>query len=194
MINSETIKYIIKYPLIIPHLLLYSLSGVDSKKRIQSDINLMNTRCKKNKGLSYYLIIRKPYRNLFYYRIPKTRFFKFFLPPYSLFSIVEGCDFEGGAFVLNHPYATIINAKKIGKGFTICHLTTIGNGKHGDNSELPIIGDNVSLGANVTILGGVTIGDNVIVGAGSVVVKDVPANCVVAGNPARVIKQFDKNE
>lgn len=40
----------------------------------------------------------------------------------------------------------------------------------------------------MTIIGNVNIGDNVIVGAGSVVVKDVPSNCVVAGNPAKIIK------
>ena len=49
-----------------------------------------------------------------------------------------------------------------------------------------------SIGANATILPGVTIGENSIVSVGSVVVKDVPDNCIVAGNPARVIKKIDK--
>jgi len=90
--------------------------------------------------------------------------------------------------VLNHPYGTIVNAKRIGDHFTVCQLTTIGNGMHGRNDLVPTIGNNVSVGANVNIIGDITIGDNVMIGAGSVVVKDVPANCVVAGNPARVIK------
>lgn len=47
------------------------------------------------------------------------------------------------------------------------------------------------IGANTTILPGVTIGRNSLVGAGSVVVKDVPENTVVAGNPARVIKRIE---
>jgi acetyltransferase-like isoleucine patch superfamily enzyme len=46
-----------------------------------------------------------------------------------------------------------------------------------------------SVGANATIVCGVTIGENALVGAGSVVTKDVPANTVVAGNPARIIKK-----
>ena len=50
------------------------------------------------------------------------------------------------------------------------------------------IGANVWIGAGAIILPGITIGDNSIVGAGSVVTKDVPANVVVAGNPAKVIK------
>lgn len=58
---------------------------------------------------------------------------------------------------------------------------------------MPIcIGDNVFIGANTTILGGVEIGDNVIVAAGSVVCKSLPANTVCAGNPARVIKSLDE--
>lgn len=187
IIKVETVKYIFCFPLVVPHLLLFALCGGETRCRIHEDLETMNRRCKKNKPLSFYLIVRKPYRNLFYYRIPIARVFKLLLPEYSLFFIAEGCDFGGGAFVLNHPYATIINAKKIGKNFTCCHLTTIGNGKHGDNSLRPTIGDNVSLGANVTIIGDVTIGNNVSIGAGSVVVKDVPDNCTVVGNPARII-------
>lgn len=45
-----------------------------------------------------------------------------------------------------------------------------------------------SIGSGATLLGGITVGENAIVGAGSVVTKDVPNNCVVAGNPARVIR------
>lgn len=44
------------------------------------------------------------------------------------------------------------------------------------------------LGANICIIGDIRIGNNVTVGAGTVVVKDVPDNCVVVGNPARIIK------
>jgi acetyltransferase-like isoleucine patch superfamily enzyme len=51
------------------------------------------------------------------------------------------------------------------------------------------IESNVRIGSNATILP-VTIGKNSIVGAGSVVTKDVPPNCVVAGNPARVIREL----
>lgn len=50
------------------------------------------------------------------------------------------------------------------------------------------IGNNVSIGCNVCIIGSIRIGNNVKIGAGSVVIKDVPDNCVIAGNPAKVIK------
>lgn len=52
------------------------------------------------------------------------------------------------------------------------------------------IGDNVWIGGNVIICPGVTIGDNTTIGAGSVVVKDIPANVVAAGNPCRIIRNL----
>lgn len=54
-----------------------------------------------------------------------------------------------------------------------------------------VIEDNVLLGANSVILEGVTVGQGSVVAAGAVVIEDVPANTVVAGVPARVIKQMD---
>lgn len=54
------------------------------------------------------------------------------------------------------------------------------------------IGNNVFLGMNCTVLKGVTIGDNVIIGANSLVNKDIPPNCVAAGNPCRVIMSLEE--
>lgn len=49
-----------------------------------------------------------------------------------------------------------------------------------------------SIGSNATILGNVTVGENALVGAGSVVTKDVPANMIVAGNPARILRRINE--
>jgi acetyltransferase-like isoleucine patch superfamily enzyme len=57
--------------------------------------------------------------------------------------------------------------------------------------ERTLIKKGASIGSGVTILSGVTIGENAIVGAGSVVTKDVPANAIVAGNPARLKRLID---
>lgn len=56
------------------------------------------------------------------------------------------------------------------------------------------IGNNCWIGANVTICPGVTIGENSVIGAGSVVTKDIPANCVAAGNPCKVIREIDERD
>ncbi|ABS64702.1 transferase hexapeptide repeat containing protein [Parvibaculum lavamentivorans DS-1] len=53
------------------------------------------------------------------------------------------------------------------------------------------IGENVWLGVRAIIGKGVTIGDNSIIGAGAVVTRDIPANCIAAGNPARVVRELD---
>lgn len=56
-----------------------------------------------------------------------------------------------------------------------------------------MIGRNVWIGAGVTVVPGITIGNNAVVGAGSVVTKNVPANTVVAGIPAKRIKTIEPN-
>ncbi len=64
-----------------------------------------------------------------------------------------------------------------------------------DSAHKPVsIADNVWLGDHCTVLKGVTIGENSIVAAGAVVSRDVPPDVIVAGNPAKVVKQLDPDE
>ena len=74
--------------------------------------------------------------------------------------------------------------------YTACHSTNPVERNTRQEWAKPVtIGNNVWIGGSVTILAGVTIGDNCTIGAGSVVTRDIPANSVAVGNPARVVKQ-----
>jgi len=89
------------------------------------------------------------------------------------------------------------------EGVTIGDLCLIGHGTiftndifEGPNLHTWIIrktyvGNNVRIGSNATLLP-IRIGDNSIIGAGAVVTKDVPKNCVVAGNPAKIIRRLEE--
>lgn len=139
--------------------------------------------------LLYHLHTNRYYRVLFYHRIGpvKAALLKWYRPGDRYFSIANKTKIGEGMWIA-HPYATILNAQSIGKNFRCIHCTTLGATSKGE----PSLGDNVSLGANVTIIGPVHIGNNVTIGAGSVVVKDIPDNCVAVGNPCKPIKFLNR--
>lgn len=75
---------------------------------------------------------------------------------------------------------------------TAWHPVEPGPRRAGLEAASPItIGDNVWIGGGAIVLPGVIIGDNSVIGAGAVVTKDIPANAVAVGNPARVVKTLD---
>ncbi|MFD0750796.1 serine O-acetyltransferase [Mucilaginibacter calamicampi] len=108
-----------------------------------------------------------------------------------LFNYLLGIDIPdtteiGYAFNVFHGQGLVISKDTvIGDYVTVRQNTTIGNA-HAEGG-CPTIGNFVNIGANTCIIGNITIGDNVTIGAGSVVVKDVMPNSVVAGNPAKII-------
>lgn len=110
-----------------------------------------------------------------------------------------------GDFVLISPGNQIIASERI----TIGSNTMIASGCYISDSDwhdtydrtaehnkhAPVtFEENVWIGSRVTVGKGVTIGKNSIIGAGSVVTRDIPANVIAAGNPAKVIKDLDPNE
>lgn len=88
-------------------------------------------------------------------------------------------------------FSCIVISKRaiIGDNCTIFQGVTLGKTNHG----CPLLGDNVVVCANSTVIGNVKIGNNAVVGAGSVVIRDVPENAVVVGNPARVVSYEGEN-
>jgi acetyltransferase-like isoleucine patch superfamily enzyme len=97
--------------------------------------------------------------------------------------ICEGVTIESGVFVghgvtfINDRYPRATNAA--------------GQPQTEDdwNCQRTLIRRGASIGSGATLLGGITVGENAIIGAGSVVTKDVPPDTIVAGNPARALKQ-----
>ena len=93
---------------------------------------------------------------------------------------------------------------RIGDGCMCAPNVVIATAAHPIDSEmrraalqynLPVtIGNNVWLGAGAIVLPGVTIGDNTVVGAGAVVTKNLPANVVAVGNPARVLREIGEHD
>lgn len=100
------------------------------------------------------------------------------------------CDIEFGSSIL-----VAAGVSFIGKDDHRCHKpgTTMWDSGRGDNYKT-FIGNDVWIGQNAIIIGGVRIGDGAIVAAGSVVTKDVPPCAIVGGNPARIIKYRFDNE
>lgn len=94
--------------------------------------------------------------------------------------------------ILDEALVTIGDNAFIGPNvsiFTACHpLEAEARNRMIEWAEAVSIGDNVWIGGNAVILPGVTLGHNVVVGAGAVVTKSFPDNCLIAGNPARIIR------
>jgi putative colanic acid biosynthesis acetyltransferase WcaB len=97
----------------------------------------------------------------------------------------------GRNLVFYHGQGLVVNYKTIiGDNCVLRNGVTIGHKKLADGtlSKCPRIGNNVDIGANVCIIGDITIGNNVTIGAGAVVVKDIPDNSIAVGNPARILE------
>ncbi|MDD4689900.1 MAG: hypothetical protein PHE51_09175 [Eubacteriales bacterium] len=110
----------------------------------------------------------------------------FILPEVSSLEIFDNCKIDG-CFPIAHGTSTYINADSIGANCTINQNITIGV----SNDKRPNIGDNVTIRTGAIVIDGVTIGNNSLIAAGSVVIRDLPSNCMVAGNPAVVKKHLD---
>lgn len=174
--------------LTIPSIIAYFIIPANNKLKIDLDLNRYYDKAPihfDKLKLSIILIYFKSYRNIFYKRVGSvSNLFSWILPKEKTFYLLSSID--SGAYC-PHTYATILNAKSIGKNFSCRQCTTIGNKQDGLNNKKPIIGDNVTVGANAVIIGDIKIGNNVVIGAGSVVVKDIPDNTIVVGNPAHSI-------
>ena len=94
----------------------------------------------------------------------------------------------GDHFYIGHFGGIIINASAvIGNNCNLSHGVTIGISGRGDRRGVPIIGNNVYIGANAVIAGNLIVGDNVVIGANSLVTESVEPNITVVGVPAKKV-------
>lgn len=107
----------------------------------------------------------------------------------------DDCFINFNCTILDEAKVTIGNNAFLGPNvsiYTACHpLEPEKRNKFIQWAEPVTIGNNVWIGGDVTVLPGVNIGDNVVIGAGAVVTKSFPANVVIGGNPAIIIKEID---
>ena len=108
------------------------------------------------------------------------------------YNIAIGTNMIGYGFKIPHVVGggRIINCNSMGNYCSANVGVVVGN-NHNWNDR-PIIGDHVTLTMGCKVYGGICIGNNVTVAPNSVVIKDVPDNCVVSGVPAKIIKLDDK--
>lgn len=181
------LKILANIPRVLPHVVCYLLSK--NRRVITEDIiarpQYRNMAWEKSSlpwELCCTLIDEPEFRNLFYMRVGGIgHFLNVFLPKISSMRLSRHIA-EG--FCPIHSYSTIINGgARIGRNCTVYHCVTIGVEKSG----VPVIGDNVTIGAGAILMGGIRIGNNVKIGAGAIVVDDVPDNSTVVCQKARVI-------
>lgn len=129
---------------------------------------------------------------------PVNRTFALFPPFYTDFG--KNITVEDGVFINSGCHFQDQGGITIGEGSLIGHNVVLATLNHDMDPEhrkdlhpAPIkIGKHVWIGSNATVCPGVTIGDGAVVAAGAVVTKDVPANAVVGGVPAKVIRYITK--
>lgn len=176
--------------LYIPHFIIYCIDS-NKRKLINSDLaaikHQLNISLPIGVQLLYQLHTNRYFRHVFYYRIgPVLDMLISWYRPGDKYFWIPFSTKVGKGLTYAHPYSTVLNAESIGDNFSCLHCVTIG--KKGPGERRPRIGNNVTVGCHVAIIGDITIGNNVTIGAGCVVVKDMPDNVVVVGNPARIIK------
>lgn len=99
----------------------------------------------------------------------------------------------GEGLFIDHGHGVVIGETAIlGDNVTLYQGVTLGGTGKDSGKRHPTVGDNVVIGAGAKVLGPFTVGSNSKVGAGAIVLKEVPENCTVVGNPGRVVKRGER--
>lgn len=99
----------------------------------------------------------------------------------------------GKGLVIDHGDGVVIGETTvIGDNVTLYQGVTLGGTGKDTGKRHPNIGNGVTIGAGAKVLGPITIGDHSKVGAGSIVIRDVPPQCTVVGNPGRIVRKASR--
>lgn len=98
-----------------------------------------------------------------------------------------------GLTIAHYGYIIVTSNTTIGRNCTLRPGVVFGK-KLTQNEPGAVVGDDVNIGVGAVVVGHVTIGDRVVIGANSVVTKDVPPDCVIAGAPAKLIRRLNAQE
>jgi len=124
---------------------------------------------------------------------PWSIFGRIYLMLYGSVSSILGIEIPwqviaGSGLQIFHGTGLVVHYRaQLGSNCILRQNTTLGS-SHPDDPAAPHLGDRVDVGCNACIIGGIKIGNDAVIGAGSVVIHDVPANAIVVGNPARVVR------
>lgn len=190
------IKKILDYIRFFPACVMYKNMTDGTKMKVEGDLQrFLQYTPYEETGIDAFIWLmhyEKRFRTIFYYRMRFVQGFTYckkscerWLPGLETIEINGKI---GRGLMVHHSFA-VISPERAGKNLTVLPGVVIGRGRERSSGGgyKPVIGNNVFIAANATVIGGITIGDNVTIGAGSLVNKDIPSNCVVVGNPARIL-------
>lgn len=158
------------------------LGYLRNKEYIDADLKGISV-CGGYRNLVLTLLRNKTYRNVFYFRVGRLgKLLKLYLHEQQSLHILTKK--IGKGLIVVHGDSTYINAEEIGENCYVNQNVTIGV----IGNKKPFLGNNVRVATGAIVLGDIKIGNNVVIAAGAVVVRNVPDNCMVAGNPAYIKK------
>lgn len=197
----KKLRIILNFWRIVPAWLIIKTLKKNFQNEIYHEMEYWR-KCNREEAFSKFMLFGlllleyKEYRNLICHRIRfmgggycRSRVLKAIFPlEKTLF--INTVDI-GSPFFIQHGFASIISAKKIGSYCWMNQQVTIG---WTFASEPPVIGNGVRICAGAVVVGDIEIGDNSIIAANATVVKDVGSNLIVGGTPAKIIGENEEHK
>lgn len=152
-------------------------------------------KCLLSPGFGYTFVFRKSEK--YKKNLVLKAFYKFLKWRFRVnygYEICANAQIGEGLYLSSHPGHIIIGPVKMGKNCNVNHSVTIGRAYKNGVAGRPTIDDLVWIGTGAVLVGNIYIGKNVLIAPNTFVNFDVPANSLVIGNPAKIIKKNNPTE